>query len=937
VNLDVSQLAGLRPNERLGWRNGRRFGHLVALVISSVLSLAKPARAQDHTVLFGTSEPGVSKAVTNWGMGIVGGADVIQSGLIHMGADQIDVIILPFTLMDPLTNGDISAASKAQIDSSLAIAGLAGNKSLAISSGTGDGVNPWYITGPNRVDATRWVQCMIATKRHMNRSVAWAQPFNEPDFGPWNQGNPEDLYNIIALLQNDPTYASTKLAGPATLNTNYGVDWYNAIKSRGPMGTTHAIAGSFDNYVNFFNALKANGGMSFCPELHNLVEAIVGAEYGMGGGTWWLRADLARGDFVKACQGKQLAYVEDRARWTAAAVYRGTDGAVKAFLGSSERDGQTTSYRFFSKDRDVFYDGDGPRRDFLVSIPLNQEKRVQITWGADAPSAIHGRYVMVNRNSAKVMEVAGASTTNGANIQQNTYTGGTHQQWNIVPFSATFGDQSYHAITAVHSGKAADVYQFSYDDGGDVRQWDNLQGLNQLWFFEYAGDGWFYIRSRWSGKYLEVSNSSTASGAKVLQRTGSKALNQQWRLIPVSATVEFDPPAAPTGITASARAVSVQLNWDANVEADLASYTVLRATSSGGPYEIAARGLTNNAFTDKAANQPRTFFYVVRAVDRSLNSSVDSEQASATPTGNPTLVARYAFDRDFDDSSGNANHATTTGSPAFVAGKYGSAMDLDGASRYAMSPAGFLASVSSFTMAVWVNWDGGGAWQRIFDFGNGTSQYMFLTPSSGSGTLRFAMTLNGAGAEQILETSALPQGQWQHVAITRVGNTCRLYRNGLPVVSGSMTISPASFNPALNYLGESQYEADPLFNGRLDELFIYNYALSDAEIARLAANQPPALGGLQTPGDGNQDGALDISDAIWLLSYLFVDDQKRLPCSGARTASTGDLALLDANGDARVDIADAVRVLGFLFGDSSPPVLGTACVSIDGCPDQCAP
>jgi hypothetical protein len=53
-----------------------------------------------------------------------------------------------------------------------------------------------------------------------------------------------------------------------------------------------------------------------------------------------------------------------------------------------------------------------------------------------------------------------------------------------------------------------------------------------------------------------------------------------------------------------------------------------------------------------------------------------------------------------------------------------------------------------------------------------------------------------------------------------------------------VTITPASFNPVLNYLGKSQY-ADPLFNGRLDELFIYNYALSDTEITRLAANLPP--------------------------------------------------------------------------------------------------
>jgi hypothetical protein len=366
-----------------------------------------------------------------------------------------------------------------------------------------------------------------------------------------------------------------------------------------------------------------------------------------------------------------------------------------------------------------------------------------------------------------------------------------------------------------------------------------LQGANQQWFFEYAGNGWFYIRSRWSGKYLDVAGLSTANGANIWQWTGLNGLNQQWRLLPVGAAVEFVAPAAPTNVTAIANAVSVQLSWKTNSESDLAGYSVMRATNSGGPYEIVARGLTNNAFTDKSANLPRTFFYVVKGVDRSLNTSSNSAQVSATPTVIPTLVARYAFDGNANDSSGNANHASVTGSPTFVAGKYGSAMDLSGTNQYAMLPAGFLASVTNFTIALWVNWDGGAAWQRIFDFGNGTTQYLFLTPGSGSGTLRFAITTNGGGAEQILETSPLPVGQWRHVAITRNGNTARLYTNGEVAASGTVTIAPASFNPALNFLGDSQYAADPLFNGRLDELFIYNYALSDTEITRLMGNQPP--------------------------------------------------------------------------------------------------
>jgi hypothetical protein len=156
-----------------------------------------------------------------------------------------------------------------------------------------------------------------------------------------------------------------------------------------------------------------------------------------------------------------------------------------------------------------------------------------------------------------------------------------------------------------------------------------------------------------------------------------------------------------------------------------------------------------------------------------------------------------------------------------------------------MVPAGIMAGVTNFTIAVWVYWNGGNAWQRIFDFGNDTTNYMFLTPGSGSGTLRFAITTNSYPSEQFLETSPLPAGQWRHVAVTRNGITARLYTNGVLAVSGTVTIAPAGFNPVLNNLGMSQYPGDPLFNGRLDELYIYNYALSDTEVARLAANQPP--------------------------------------------------------------------------------------------------
>lgn len=238
-------------------------------------------------------------------------------------------------------------------------------------------------------------------------------------------------------------------------------------------------------------------------------------------------------------------------------------------------------------------------------------------------------------------------------------------------------------------------------------------------------------------------------------------------------------------------------------------------------------------------NDGGTNFFTVRVTDLAGNAAfaVWPVVVQSPLTGGPALLARYAFDGNASDSSGNAFHGTLAGSSAYVAGKFGSALDLDGSSHSVTLPASLLAGVSNFTVAAWVNWDGGNAWQRIFDFGNDTTHYLFLSPGSGSGTLRFAIN-NGSG-EQMVETSGLATGQWQHLAVTRNGNLCRLYRNGTVVASSAaVTLSPANFNPAVNYLGKSQFP-DPLFNGRMDELFLYNYALSDAEVVRLMNNQPP--------------------------------------------------------------------------------------------------
>ncbi len=504
-----------------------------------------------------------------------------------------------------------------------------------------------------------------------------------------------------------------------------------------------------------------------------------------------------------------------------------------------------------------------------------------------------------------------APVSGGNSVRYAINTGSGEQQINGPALAAG----AWHHVAVTLSGTTGTLYVDGVAVGTNTSMTLKPSNLGNT-TLNYIG------RSQFSDPYLNgrvddfrIYNQAL-SGAQIVALANSEGL-----------------PAAPSSLAATLGNNLVALTWTA--VASVPTYKVKRATTSGGPYTTIVTATSAN-YTDPTALNGITYYYVVAAAN-GAGESGNSPQVTATPT---ELLAYLKFNEasgtSAADSSGNGKNGTlATGASFSAAGKINNAVSLNGSSGYVNLPTGVVSTLNDFSISTWVYLNANSTWARLFDFGTGTGNYMFLAPVGGGGAIRYAITTSGGSTEQRINgTAALAIGGWRHVAVTLSGTTGVLYVDGVAVgTNASMTLKPSNLgNTGLNYIGRSQY-SDPYLNGRVDDFRIYRRALSSAEVSTLFTSNGgvPAAPTSLTATPGNGQVGLSWSASASATSYKV----KRATTSGGSyttitnvsTTTCSDPGLV--NGTTYYYVVSAANISGEGLNSTQVSAIPSSTVPVD--------
>lgn len=285
------------------------------------------------------------------------------------------------------------------------------------------------------------------------------------------------------------------------------------------------------------------------------------------------------------------------------------------------------------------------------------------------------------------------------------------------------------------------------------------------------------------------------------------------------------------------------LSWSATESASWLTVSPASGTNDGAvTVTPSITGLAAGTYTTDvtitaagASGSPRTI---------PVTLTVTDPPACPTPAG---LVGAWGFDEttgtSATDTSPAANAGTIVGALRSTTGRFGGALSFDGVNdRVTVPDSNALDLTTGMTIEAWVNATATGGWRTALLKERAGNLVYALYASSDNG--RPSAHIQTPLETDVRGTAALATGTWTHLAATYDGSTSRMFVNGTQVatraVSGPITTSTG----VLSIGGNASW--GEWFAGLIDEVRVYNRALTAAEVAAdmttpVTCAGPPAL------------------------------------------------------------------------------------------------
>ncbi len=309
-------------------------------------------------------------------------------------------------------------------------------------------------------------------------------------------------------------------------------------------------------------------------------------------------------------------------------------------------------------------------------------------------------------------------------------------------------------------------------------------------------------------------------------------------------TPDITPPSTPVNLAVSTGSNSAVFSWDASTDDTAVKGYV---TFVDGTYVDSLDAATLSIFI--GGLDPSTLYtFEVYAYDFAGNDSetafVTASTTEPIETSEPGLVAHYKFEGDANDATPYNNHGTIGGNPIFETvtnrpNASGMAIVFDGDGDSIIAPNAVQLISDYATVGFWIRVDGinlNDPESYVIDFGHWSERWKISLPQH----LRIVWTTNGNNLQfdhfihdmDAKDGNELLLGFWWYVTMVHDGTDDIIYLDGVEVNRQPVNTKLNSTALPLG-MGNNPVEGGQFFQGALDEVKLYNKALTGEEILKL--------------------------------------------------------------------------------------------------------